>query len=145
MDATSRGLDQVGDGLPWDWEPDGHEGTCGQDQDFFEFVEGSSLVLFWTSSHEEVGGRRLRCSWLLLIELVLRDVGLEYIPKLALWVHKHHFRKPSGLYMDLNKSYQQFVVRLNDLIRYLLYFPEENPKQLDQDEKNNLNFRSSQG
>jgi hypothetical protein len=29
---------------------------------------------------------------------------------------------------------QQFVERLNDLNRYLLYFPEENPKQLDQDE-----------
>jgi hypothetical protein len=29
---------------------------------------------------------------------------------------------------------QQFVERLNDINRYLLYFPEENPKQLDQDE-----------
>jgi hypothetical protein len=29
---------------------------------------------------------------------------------------------------------QQFVQRLNDFNRYLLYFPEENPKQLDQDE-----------
>jgi hypothetical protein len=29
---------------------------------------------------------------------------------------------------------QQFVERLNDLNRYLLYFLEENPKQLDQDE-----------
>jgi hypothetical protein len=29
---------------------------------------------------------------------------------------------------------QQFVDRLNDLNRYVLYFPEENPKQLDQDE-----------
>jgi hypothetical protein len=36
--------------------------------------------------------------------------------------------------MGLNTSVQQFVERLNDLIRYLLYFPEENPKQLDQDE-----------
>jgi hypothetical protein len=36
--------------------------------------------------------------------------------------------------MDLNTSVQQFVERLNDLNRYLLYFPEENPKQLDQDE-----------
>jgi hypothetical protein len=39
-----------------------------------------------------------------------------------------------GLYMGLNTSAQQFVERLNDLNRYLLYFPEENPKQLDQDE-----------
>jgi hypothetical protein len=36
--------------------------------------------------------------------------------------------------MGLNTSVQQFVERLNDLNRYLLYFTEENPKQLDQDE-----------
>jgi hypothetical protein len=38
--------------------------------------------------------------------------------------------------MGLNISVQQLVEnqRLNDLNRYLLYFPEENPKQLDQDE-----------
>jgi hypothetical protein len=34
----------------------------------------------------------------------------------------------------LNTSVQPFVERLNELNRYLLYFPEENPKQLDQDE-----------
>jgi hypothetical protein len=37
--------------------------------------------------------------------------------------------------MDLNTSVQKFVERLNDLNLYLLYFPEENPKQLDQDEQ----------
>jgi hypothetical protein len=36
--------------------------------------------------------------------------------------------------MGLNTSEQQFIDRLNDINRYLLYFPEENPKQLDQDE-----------
>jgi hypothetical protein len=36
--------------------------------------------------------------------------------------------------MGLNKTIQQFIERLNDLNRYLLNFPEENPKQLDQDE-----------
>jgi hypothetical protein len=36
--------------------------------------------------------------------------------------------------MGLNTSVQQFVERLNDLNYYLLYFPEENPKQFDQDE-----------
>jgi hypothetical protein len=38
--------------------------------------------------------------------------------------------------MGLNTSVKQFVEkqRLNDLNRYLLYFPEENPKQLDKDE-----------
>jgi hypothetical protein len=38
--------------------------------------------------------------------------------------------------MGLNISVQQFVESqsLNDLNRYLLYFPEEKPKQLDQDD-----------
>jgi hypothetical protein len=36
--------------------------------------------------------------------------------------------------MGLNTSVQQVVEMFNDLNRYLLYFPEENPKQLDQDE-----------
>jgi hypothetical protein len=69
-----------------------------------------------------------------IIELVLRDIGLEYIPKRAIRVQNYYMRKPKGLYMGLNTSVQQFVKRLNDLNRYLLYFPEENPKQLDQDE-----------
>jgi hypothetical protein len=64
-----------------------------------------------------------------LIELVLRDVGLEYIPKRAICVQKYYMRR--GLYMGLNTFIQQFVERLNDLNHYLLYFPEENPKQLD--------------
>jgi hypothetical protein len=42
--------------------------------------------------------------------------------------------QPSGLHMGLHTSIQQFLERLNDINRYLLYFPEENPKQLDQDE-----------
>jgi hypothetical protein len=38
--------------------------------------------------------------------------------------------------MGLNTSVQQLVERkrLNKLNRYLLYFPEEDPMQLDQDE-----------
>jgi hypothetical protein len=69
-----------------------------------------------------------------LIELVLRDVGLEYIPKCAIHVQKYYMRQPRGLYMDLNTSVQQFIESLNDLNRYLLYFSEENTKHLDQDE-----------
>jgi hypothetical protein len=69
-----------------------------------------------------------------LIELVLRDIGLEYIPKRAIRLQKYYMRQPRGLCMGLNTSVQQFVERLNDLNRYLLYFPEESPNQLDQDE-----------
>jgi hypothetical protein len=49
-------------------------------------------------------------------------------------MQKYYMRQPRGLYMGLNTSIQQFVERLNDLNRYLLYLLEENPKQLDQDE-----------
>jgi DNA-binding GntR family transcriptional regulator len=50
-------------------------------------------------------------------------------------MQQYHMRQPSGLYMGLNTSVQQqFVQRLNDFNRYLLYFPEENYKHLDQDE-----------
>jgi hypothetical protein len=67
-----------------------------------------------------------------LLELVLRDVGLEYIPKSAIRVQKYYMRR--GLFLGPNVSVQTFVERLNELNQYLLYFPEENPKQLDQDE-----------
>jgi hypothetical protein len=71
-----------------------------------------------------------------LIELVLRDVGLEYIAKCAIRVQKYYMRELRGLYMGLDTSVKQFVERLhlNDLNHYLFYFAGENPKQLDQDE-----------
>jgi hypothetical protein len=69
-----------------------------------------------------------------LIELLLRDVGLEYIPKRFIRVQQYYMRHSRGLYIGLNTSVQQFVERLNYLNHYLLYFPEEHPKQLDQDE-----------
>jgi hypothetical protein len=96
MDAASIGLDQVGDGLLGDWEPDAHEGTCGQDQDVLDFVEGQALSYF---EHHLM--RRLEAEDSLipendneLIELVLRDVGLEYIPKRAIYMQKYYMRQP---------------------------------------------------
>jgi hypothetical protein len=50
-----------------------------------------------------------------LIELVLRDVGLEYIPKHAIRVQKYYIKQPRGLYMGLNTSVKQFVESLDDL------------------------------
>jgi hypothetical protein len=41
-----------------------------------------------------------------LIELVLRDVDLEYIPKCAIRVQKYYMMQPRGLYMGLNTSVQ---------------------------------------
>jgi hypothetical protein len=50
-----------------------------------------------------------------LIELVLRDVGLEYIPKRAICMQKYYMMQPWGLHMGVNTSVQKFVERLNDL------------------------------
>jgi hypothetical protein len=41
-----------------------------------------------------------------LIELVLRYVALEYIPKCAIRVQKYYMRQPRGLHMGLNTSVQ---------------------------------------
>jgi hypothetical protein len=68
----------------------------------------------------------------MLLELVMRDVGLEYIPKSAIRAQKYYMRR--GLFLGHNMTVQTFVERLNELNRYLLYFHEENPKQFDQDE-----------
>jgi hypothetical protein len=43
-------------------------------------------------------------------------------------------RQTQGLQMGLNTLVKQFVERLYELNRYLLYCLEETPKQLDQDE-----------
>jgi hypothetical protein len=69
-----------------------------------------------------------------LIDLVLSDVGLEYIPKRTICVQKYYMRQTQGLQMGLNTLVKQFVERLYELNRYLLYCLEETPKQLDQDE-----------
>jgi hypothetical protein len=42
-----------------------------------------------------------------LIELALRDLGFEYIPKHAISVQKYYIRQPMDLYMGLNTSIQQ--------------------------------------
>jgi hypothetical protein len=71
-----------------------------------------------------------------LIELVIRDIGLEYITKRNITCKSIILDKIGVLHIGLNTSIQEFLEnqRLNDLNRYLLYFPEEHPKQLDQDE-----------
>jgi hypothetical protein len=56
------------------------------------------------------------------MELLLRDIGLDYIPNRAVRVEKYCMR--GGLYLGLNTSVQQFVEWFNDLKRYLLYFRE---------------------
>jgi hypothetical protein len=52
-----------------------------------------------------------------LIELLLRDVGLEYIPKRAIHIQNHYIRQDEELYMGLNTSVQKFLEMLNNLNR----------------------------
>jgi hypothetical protein len=65
-----------------------------------------------------------------LLELVLRDIGLEYISNSALRVQMYFMRQPRGLYMDLNTSVQQFVEILNDLNHYLFIFQKLKPQEI---------------
>jgi hypothetical protein len=50
-----------------------------------------------------------------LIELGLREIGLDYIPKQAICVQNYYMRQEWDLYMGLNTSVKLFVKRLNDL------------------------------
>jgi hypothetical protein len=67
-----------------------------------------------------------------LLELVMRGLGLDYISRRAIRVQKYYMRR--CLFMGPTTTVQQFVERLNDLNRYLLYFPDKHPSQLKQDE-----------
>jgi hypothetical protein len=68
-----------------------------------------------------------------LIKLLIRDVGLEYIPKRAIRVQKYYMSQTRGLYMGLNTSLQQFGERLNDLVNCFIFL-NKTPKQSHQDE-----------
>jgi hypothetical protein len=46
-----------------------------------------------------------------LLELMMRDKGLEYIPRSAIRAQKYYMRR--GLFLGQNESVQMFVERLN--------------------------------
>jgi hypothetical protein len=94
---------------------------------FWTLLKGQALPYFEHHLMRRLEAEDSDVPYNKLIELVLRDVGLEYIPKRTISVQKCYMRR--GLHMGLNTSVQQFVERLNDLNCYLLYFPEENPRQ----------------
>jgi hypothetical protein len=62
-----------------------------------------------------------------LIELVLRDVDVVYIPKRAIRVQKYYMRQISGSSTGLNNFVQQFVERLKDLNHHHLFFLKKTP------------------
>jgi hypothetical protein len=67
-----------------------------------------------------------------LLGLVIRDLGLDYISRRAIRMQWYYMRR--CLFMGPNTTVQHFIEKLNDLNKYLLYFPEEYPFQLKQDE-----------
>jgi hypothetical protein len=67
-----------------------------------------------------------------LLDLVIRDLGLDYISRRAIRVQKYYMSR--CLFIGPTTTVQQFMERLNDLNMYLLYFPEEHPSQLKPDE-----------
>jgi hypothetical protein len=131
--ATSRGVDQV---VMAFWEIENLMPFGEPAEDISDFVGGLNLYYFEHHLRKIVEVEDSKVPYNDIIDLVLRElyIGLEYIPKSAICMQKYYMMQPRGLYMVLNTSVKQFVDRFNDLNRYLLYFPEENPKQLDQDE-----------
>jgi hypothetical protein len=101
---------------------------------FRTLLKGQALSYFEHHLSKRVEAEDSEVPYNKLIELVLRDVGLDYISERSISIPKYYMRQPRALYIGLNTSIQQFVEKLNDLNHYLLYFPEEHPKQLDQDE-----------
>jgi hypothetical protein len=101
-----RGLYHVGDGLPWDWVPDAFEGTWWQDQDVLDFVQGSSLAYFEHHLMRRLEAKDSEVPDNKLIELTLRHIGLEYIPKRVIRVQKYYMRRPRGSYIGFNTSVQ---------------------------------------
>jgi hypothetical protein len=97
-------------------------------------LKGQSLSYFHNHLRKRVEAEDSEIPENELIELVLRGIGLEYIPKCAIHIQKYYMRQTRGLHTCIKTSVQQYSERLNGINRYLLYFPEENPKQLDQNE-----------
>jgi hypothetical protein len=91
-----------------------------------------SLSLSEYHLSKRCGGEDIETTDQELLELKIRDVGLYYISRCAIRVQKYHMRR--CLFMGPNTTVQQFVERLNELNRYLLFFPEECPTPLAQDE-----------
>ena len=95
-------------------------------------LKGRALSLFEYHLSKRCGGEDIETSDQELLELVIRDLGLDFISRRAIRVQKYYMRR--CLFMGPNITVQQFVERLNELNRYLLFFPEECPTPLTQDE-----------
>ena len=95
-------------------------------------LKGRALSLFEYHLSKRCGGEDIETSDQDLLELVIRDLGLDFISRRAIRVQKYYMRR--CLFMGPNITVQQFVERLNELNRYLLFFPEKCPTPLTQDE-----------
>jgi hypothetical protein len=85
---------------------------------FRTLLKGQALSYFEHHLRRRLEAEDLEFSDKNLIELVLRDLDLEYIPRYNICMQKYYMRQ--GLYMTLNKSLQKFVERLNYLNCYLI-------------------------
>ena len=95
---------------------------------FRNLLKGQALSYFEYQLRKRLDAEDSDISDKDLLEIVIRDIGLEYIPKRAICVQKYYMRR--GLYMGSNTSVQQFVERLNDLNRYLLFSQRSLPNNL---------------
>ena len=99
---------------------------------FRTLLKGQALSYFEHQLRRRLKAEDSELPDIYLLELVIKDIGLEYTPRRAIHVQNYYMRR--GLFMGPSTSVQQFVERFIDLNCYLLYFPEDSPKQFDKDE-----------
>jgi hypothetical protein len=95
-------------------------------------MKGCALSLFEYHLSKRCGCGDIETTDHELFELVIRDLGLDYISRCAIRVQKYFMS--SCLFLGPNIMVQQFVETLNELNRCLLVFPEECPTPLTQEE-----------
>jgi hypothetical protein len=95
-------------------------------------LKGRTLSKFEYHLRNRLGAEDVALADYDILEIVIRDVGLEYIFRRAIRLQKYYMRR--CLFMGHNMSVQQFKERKNQLNCYLLYSPEAYPTLLVQDE-----------
>ena len=94
-------------------------------------LEGRPLIQFDCHLDRRLNAEDIEVPDHELLGIVIGDLDLDYISRYAIRVQRYYMRR--CLFMGPSTTVKQFVEKLNDLNSYLLYFPEEYPMQLNQD------------
>jgi hypothetical protein len=89
--------------------------TADKRKMIWTLLKGQALSYFEHHPKKILGKEDAEFPDNMLLDLVMREVGLEYIPKSAIRVQKYYMRR--GLFLKQNMRVQTFVERINELNR----------------------------